>query len=184
MIDLQWVASVSWFHVWLVGVGVGVIADLLYRGFGGRRLLCDYLTFGWDVLILCAHLVTEDYRWIFLAHACKIGYLFASRMRHAVKIVQVDAYHVLAFFLVVHGGAELGLETFDVMSWEFRFHCLTTLYNALPLTAKNDRPVAVWLLTLVWIAVRLVAFAWQTQGSYYFATVAFTQVSVVVSLMK
>jgi hypothetical protein len=103
-IDLQWVASVSWFHWWLAGAGIGLIVDLLYRGFGGDRRLCDYLTFGWDVLILCAHGVTEDYRWIFLCHTCKIGYLVAARTRHLVKIVQVDAYHVLAFFLVVHGG--------------------------------------------------------------------------------
>jgi hypothetical protein len=181
MIDLQ---GVSWFHWWLAGAGIGLIVDLLYRGFGGDKRLCDYLTFGWDVLILCAHGATEDYRWIFLCHACKIGYLVAARTRHLVKIVQVDAYHVLAFFLVVHGGKELGLETFDVMSWEFRFHFLTTLYNAIPLLGKNDRPLVVWLMTMAWIVVRVLLFVWETRGSYYFATVALTQALVLISLTK
>lgn len=87
-------------------------------------------------------------------------------------------------FLLTRIGAELQLETFDVMSWEFRFHCLTTLYNAIPLMTKNDRPVYVWMLTMAWIVVRVVLFAWQTRGSYYFATVALTQALVVISLMK
>lgn len=81
-------------------------------------------------------------------------------------------------------GAELGLETFDVMSWEFRFHFLTTLYNAIPLLGKSDRPLVVWLMTMAWIVVRVLLFVWETRGSYYFATVALTQALVVISLTK
>lgn len=177
--------GLSYFHWWLGSVGCSLLADVLYRGFneGSRLLLHYWLAFSWDVCILFAHVVTEDYRLIFLAHACKVAYMFLSRPRQLMKIVQVDAYHALAFFVIIHGGAELGLETFDLLAWEMYFHCLTLAYNAVPLL-KEDRPIYIWALTLAWGAVRVVAFAWRTRGSWYHATVVATQALVVVSLIK
>jgi hypothetical protein len=194
--DFEWVSvaalfpRITWFQWWCAGVTLGILVDLLYRGFSEhKRVAHTYLTLSWDVAILGAHLVTEDYRWIFLGHACKIAYMLLTRLRHAPKIIQVDAYYVLAFFLVVHGGAELGLETFDVLSWELWFHCLTLLYNAMPLLNPRDRPMYVFGLTLAWFAVRVLGFAWtvmriSAMGKWYYATVVASQFVVVVSLIK
>jgi hypothetical protein len=188
--DVEWVAhvtaaaaAVTWFHLWCAGVVCSLLVDLLHRGLMETRRARLYLTLGWDCIILGVHLVTEDYRWIFLGHACKIVYMILSRPRDAAKIAQIDAYYVMAFFVVVHGGAQLELETFDVMSWELRFHCLTLLYNAIFLVGAGDRPVYVFGLTGVWFLVRVLAFAWASGRNLYYAAVVLSQVAAVAALI-
>jgi hypothetical protein len=177
-------AAVTWFQWWCSGVLLSVLVHLLHRGLTDTLRGRVLLTLGWDCCILGIHFVTEDYRWIFLGHACKIAYMALTQTRNMMKIVQVDAYYALAFFIVVHGGAQLELETFDVLSWERGFHCLTLLYNMIPVLEKRDRGLYVFVLTFVWIIVRVIAFAWASGRNYFYATVVASQVAVAVSLIK
>jgi hypothetical protein len=110
----------------LAGAGIGLIVDLLYRGFGGDRRLCDYLTFGWDVLILCAHGVTEDYRWIFLeAFGVMRAALTANSRSEVTRSIQDEA--AATFESLFLSGKGETLPAIDALSLFYDFRDLTPM---------------------------------------------------------